>query len=124
MLANVTTKTKKRQTDSNMKTLEQTGGHARQGDVLIRRVPEGAPAPRNKVAPTLAMGEVTGHHHSYSGAVTAYADEDGSLAQVLDVPCDEPLTHQEHGPVPTPPGRYEVLKQVEDTGAEITRVAD
>jgi hypothetical protein len=34
---------------------------------------------------------------------------------VLDVPRDEPLTHQEHGPVPTPPGRYEVLKQVEGT---------
>jgi hypothetical protein len=106
-----------------MKLLTENGGHARQGDVLIRRNDHAA-TPLKRVPPVLARGEVTGHHHSYGGGAVAFADHEDGLAQVVEIDIPEPLTHQEHAPIPTPPGRYEVLVQVEDTSQEITRVAD
>ena len=106
------------------KQLTDVGGHARQGDVIIRRMADNSPVPPCQVKPTLAYGEVTGHHHSFSGGVTAYADDAQALADVVDVPTATPLEHQEHGPIPTPPGRYDKLVQVEDTSREVTRVAD
>jgi hypothetical protein len=96
----------------------------RQGDVLLRRIDK-IPANKKQTKPTLALGETTGHHHTFEGGATCYADDEVSLAEFVRV--DEALanlTHQEHATIPIPKGNYEKLYQVEDTSREITRVAD
>jgi hypothetical protein len=106
-----------------MKNLEQIGGHARQGDVLLRRIrkPQTAPKPLGNVP--LARGEATGHHHSFGAGAVCYG-EDAMAPALVELPATMPLTHQEHAPIEFPAGSYERLIQVEDTGAEVRAVAD
>ncbi len=115
-------------TNPKAKSLDQIGGMARQGDTLLRRI-ESIPAglKRLNVTPTLALGEKTGHHHSFvDGGAIAFADDDQArLADAVEVTAPQaPLTHQEHGVIVYPKGCYDSPKQVEDTGAEIVPVTD
>jgi len=95
----------------------------RQGDVFIiaaENIPDGA-APRR---PVLAEGEITGHAHRLAStdcaAVLGTAD-----GLFLDVFGDEvTVTHEEHGPVTIPRGKYTVRIQREYHPAEIRRVID
>jgi len=112
-------------TNNKALPLGSMGSHARQGDVLLRRI-EKIPGNLTPVKPTLALGEVTGHHHSFvEGGVTAFADAEDSLANFVSVTEPEaPLVHQEHEKIAFPAGEWESLKQVEDTVDEVHQVSD
>lgn len=105
--------------------LGAAGSHARQGDTCLRRV-DSIPAKLKRTKPILALGEKTGHHHTFSqGGATAFADDDKALADFVEVTAPEaPLTHQEHETIVYPKGQWESLKQVEDTSEEVRPVAD
>ncbi|MBM7784501.1 hypothetical protein [Tenggerimyces flavus] len=91
---------------------------ARQGDVLIVRVPTmptgTRPVPRDDAGRVvLALGEVTGHAH-------AIRDPDATLYELADVDQrfleitrEVTLTHEEHGAITLAPGTYEVRRQRE-----------
>lgn len=104
----------------------------RQGDVLLKRIPELPTGERKKRDnATLAYGEVTGHSH-------AVAIEDRALAEVLEIGDGlymhvgeqgislEGITiqHEEHGPITLPPGDYEVTIQREYSPEAIRNVLD
>lgn len=116
-------------TNRNASSLNTVGGHARQGDTLLRRSasPISSSAKPTKT-PTIALGETTGHHHSFRGGGTVgFADEENTpladFVQVTD-PEGATLTHEEHEAITFPAGDYESLKQVEDTEEEVRRVQD
>ena len=97
----------------------------RQGDVLIMPV-KSIPQTKkvtNKV--TLALGEVTGHHHTISSGAVGYADEPTALAEYFEVNVDSAeLTHQEHDTITIPKGKYRSVIQSEYTPEAIRNVAD
>jgi hypothetical protein len=88
---------------------------ARQGDVLLVPTTDTPtkPAPLDADgSATLAHGEVTGHRHRFEdGAAVTLSQgnfgREGGL--ILEVTSGDPvLRHEEHAPIPVPPGRYEV----------------
>lgn len=97
----------------------------RQGDVLIMPVKN---IPANLATTkrvTLALGEVTGHHHSIASGAIGFADDENALADYFEVTSNEAeLTHQEHDTITLPKGKYRKVIQVEYTPAEIRNVAD
>lgn len=101
----------------------------RQGDVLIvpiASIPNKSSLKRTKRC-TLALGEVTGHHHSIlDGSAIGFADDEQSLAKYIEVTSESgaPLTHQEHDTIVLPEGSYKVIGQVEYTPERLQRVAD
>jgi hypothetical protein len=80
--------------------------HYRHGDVLITRVSTRIPKAATK-APraVLAEGEATGHAHRVETGAHMFVSVDG--VRYLDV-FDEcaTVTHEEHGPISLPRGRY------------------
>lgn len=81
-----------------------------QGDVLIQAVSEiPAGAVRQNGAVVLAEGETTGHAHRVLD-VEAVALSKMADRIFLEVFSETPLTHEEHGTIQLPPGRYEVRK--------------
>ena len=92
---------------------------------MLRRIES---IPTNKItthSPTLAYGEKTGHHHTFSNGATAFADEEKALADFIQVNQTEaPLAHQEHETINFPKGNWESLKQIEDTSEELRPVTD
>lgn len=116
-------------TNPRAKSLDQIGACARQGDTLLRRVAKlpSTLKPTHNPLPTLALGEASGHHHSFrdGGAVAFADDEKAPLADAIRVEADEAvLTHEEHSPITFPRGDYESLKQVEDVAGEVKQVTD
>lgn len=104
----------------------------RQGDVLLRgpiQRPENLRALPVTAASRaiLALGEATGHHHSFSpGAATLYAPEENAV-ECTHVEIAEAmalLEHQEHDSIALAPGCYEVIRQREYAPEAIRRVAD
>jgi hypothetical protein len=104
----------------------------RQGDVMVSRVraiPKGAvevKQPSDKIV--LAWGEVTGHSHALAvdeAQEFTFADAGGIVRRFLKV-FDKGATvrHEEHAPIPLPPGFYEITRQREYTPEEIRNVAD
>ena len=97
----------------------------RQGDVLIMPV-KSIPQTKkvtNKV--TLALGEVTGHHHTIECGAVGYADDEANLAEYFEVNSDTAeLTHQEHDTIVIPKGKYRSVIQSEYTPEAIRNVAD
>ncbi|MEK6882507.1 MAG: hypothetical protein AABY22_22995 [Nanoarchaeota archaeon] len=70
----------------------------RQGDILIRKIdkiPESAKKSENK---TVALGEATGHHHTFNGQVQIFREpkismcKTGQYAEIENAV----LEHQEH----------------------------
>jgi hypothetical protein len=92
-----------------------------------------ANAKRVKLRP-VALGEVTGHHHSFmsnvaevdvADRVEMYEGEDGNTyVRVLGEPGDVSLVHQEHKAHVVPPGEYSVTIQQENTDWGARPVAD
>ena len=82
----------------------------------------------------VALGEVTGHHHSFMSNVAEadvaelvemYEGEDGkTYVRVLGEPGDVSLVHQEHKAQTIAPGEYEVRIQTENSEWGESRVAD
>lgn len=82
----------------------------------------------------VALGEVTGHHHSFmanvveadvADLVEMYEGEDGkTYVRVLGEPGDVSLVHQEHKAHVVPPGEYSVTIQQENTDWGARPVAD
>ena len=96
--------------------------HYRHGDLVILRVdaiPAGAIPQQHRI---LAEGEATGHAHRVDTGILY--ERDGRL--YLDVAAAKAsLTHEEHGTIILPTGRYEVRRQREYIAPELTRqVAD
>ena len=83
-----------------------------QGDVLLTpsSLPPGATPSKEKR--TLALGEATGHHHSFTKDVEVYEMENDPRKWVV-LEEEGVLTHQEHGTITLPPGVYVFDQQVE-----------
>ena len=97
----------------------------RQGDVLIIPVSKIPSDMKRTKRVTLALGEVTGHHHSIAYGAIGYADDENSLAEYVEVDSDSAdLTHQEHDTISLPKGKYRKIIQVEYTPEAIRNVAD
>lgn len=112
-------------TNKNAKPLTEIGAQARQGDTLLRRI-ESIPKEELKKLKTctLALGEITNHHHTIEKGAIGYTKE-GQLATYVEVQeALAALTHQEHETIEFPKGVYESLKQVEYTPQAIRNVAD
>jgi hypothetical protein len=100
----------------------------RQGDVLImpiKNIPNKNKLKKTKRC-TLALGEVTGHHHTIHDGAVGYADDELGLAKFVEVINSDggALTHQEHDTIVLPEGLYKVIGQVEYTPERLRRVAD
>lgn len=99
--------------------------HYRQGDVLVipvNSIPKKLKR-TNKV--TLALGEVTGHHHTITSGAVGYGDNIDSLVDYFEVTAEEAiLTHQEHDPISLPKGKYRKIIQVEYSPGAIRNVTD
>ena len=98
----------------------------RQGDVLLIPTKEIPSSLKRTERCTLALGEVTGHHHTVERGAIGYADDPKSLAKYVNVTSKNgaPLTHQEHDTIVLPEGKYKVIGQVEYTPERLARVAD
>lgn len=102
----------------------------RQGDVMIRAIAE-VPAAAKDVTPkdriVLAYGEVTGHAHAIAPSEArefSMADAAGAVRRFLSVVKEAVVRHEEHAPIPLPPGAYEIVIQREYSPSEIRTVAD
>jgi len=97
----------------------------RQGDVLLIPVDE-IPAGKVKTKKIcLALGEVTGHHHSiFSGGAVGFADDEEALAEFVQVEQEVEVEHQEHDNIALPPGKYRSAIQHEYTPEALKKVAD
>jgi hypothetical protein len=90
---------------------------ARQGDVLLVEVDDELPhgcviADFDDGYVILARGEATGHAHRIeSPAAALYRAPDG--AWYLRADESTALVHEEHDPIPVPPGTYRVVRQRE-----------
>ncbi len=104
----------------------------RQGDVLVipidaARLPVSlVPAPRDRRGRmVLALGEATGHAHVVTGdGVALLCPPDEPERLFLDIEGYGRLGHDEHGPIPLPPGSYQVIRQREYFPGAIRPVAD
>lgn len=96
----------------------------RQGDVLVapteHEIPEGTKVEDRCI---LAYGEKTGHCHQIETGAHLFVEVDG--VRYLDVFDDEAtITHEEHGAITLPRGRYTVTIQREYTPDEVRQVVD
>lgn len=87
----------------------------RQGDVLLRRIPnlpEKAAKKARDGDVILAWGEVTGHAHRIADPkVVEWTAEDKRFLEVTGIAAS--LTHEEHATVTIEPGLYEIVTQRE-----------
>lgn len=119
--------------------------YGRQGDIALLYGTE--PVKRLKAVPregkrlVLAHGEVTGHTHGIDGIASLYLD-DATTAQPdvmarlltlgggvmpdaqLRAPAGTPVTHDEHGTIPTKGRGHTVRRQIEYSPAALRSVAD
>lgn len=98
----------------------------RQGDILFEKVddiPASAQANPERGG-VVAYGEHTGHVHEVVGEdvllyeIAPLSGDELANRLFANVPMGGTVTHQEHGPIELPPGRYEVIRQREYTGVE------
>ena|SRR3990167_9884875 len=100
----------------------------RQGDVLIREVPEipkdVSEVEREDDRIVLAHGEATGHAHAIYNRVAKFFEETTTKRRYLEISAPSRITHEEHAPIELPVGKYEVIRQREYTPEAIRNVAD
>lgn len=97
----------------------------RQGDVLIVPVSEIPTGLVKTKKVTLALGEVTGHHHTIFDGAVGYASTDTALAEYFEVKGTKAeLTHQEHSTIEIPSGTYRNVRQTEYSPSQLRNVAD
>lgn len=89
-----------------------------QGDLLFTRVakmPAGTPTSVAAGARhILALGEATGHHHSFIAPKRTMVLDEGNVTYLTLDELTE-VTHQEHGAVALEPGTWQVTRQREAT---------
>lgn len=93
----------------------------RQGDVLLVPIPDSelpeavVPVARDaRGSLILAFGEATGHAHAVRARdADLLADADDVDRRFLRIVTDAMLAHEEHDPIPLPPGLYQVVRQRE-----------
>lgn len=100
-----------------------------QGDVLMKKVDSFKNQGKKLKDNVLALGEVTGHFHAANGSgVAVFAGEDSDVGgtKLLDAPEGCTVTHQEHGPITLPPGKFEVriVKEYDHFAEEARQVTD
>lgn len=90
----------------------------------MNHVKAGIPANAKRISlRPVALGEVTGHHHSFMSNTSALVDDlvemyeaDGkTYAMVVGPEGSVSLVHQQHKAQPIAPGAYEVVIQSEFT---------
>ena len=97
----------------NKRRKEMIKNQKAQGDILFTPVdgkPEGAKLTKEKR--TIALGEATGHHHSFTRDVDVY-EVDGDPRKWICLEEESTIDHQEHGAITFAPGWYVVDYQVE-----------
>ncbi len=84
------------------------------------------PGPRDRRGRmVVARGEATGHAHVVGGpGLALLAERDNPDNMWIDVPAHGRVTHEEHGPIPLPAGRYRVIRQREYVPGAFRPVAD
>lgn len=102
----------------------------RQGDILILPV-KSIPPTATQAAPTngrlvVALGEATGHHHSFHHrpGITMFRDDGAGGALYLKTTEPVPLEHQEHTALVIQPGTYRVVNQRVAVSGLVRRVVD
>lgn len=98
----------------------------RQGDILLEQIDTGIVRAPSNMTPinnsrTLALGEATGHHHSFTNPqqqVLLYRDAKNGKPtepELVQVVSEEgaTLTHQEHKAIHVPQGTYKVVREQE-----------
>jgi hypothetical protein len=101
----------------------------RQGDVLlvpIKAMPKRVTAvQRESGRAVLAHGEATGHAHAIKDSRAAlFRDPDMNVFMQVGGNASVALEHEEHDPIPVPPGSYRVIRQREYTPGASRDVAD
>lgn len=104
---------------------------ARQGDVLLLPMPDSAWNPgKNKVntgkSLTVALGEVTGHHHTiYADTAVIESYETGDVVaqaeKIVRMSVGTEIRHQEHATIPVPPGVWRTVTPREYVAPEVSR---
>jgi len=105
----------------------------RQGDVLLIEVSDSDFNTDNfakSKAKTVALGEATGHHHTFEGDVELFVEQKTSdlaineQGMLVNVREDCTLVHQEHAAITIPKGKYRRVIQREYTPEAIRNVLD
>ena len=98
--------------------------HIQQGDVLFKRVAYLPSNCKRLDKRTVALGEHTGHHHTFGEGVALMEAPSGRIFAVNESDQDQVLTHQEHKPVVVSPGQVFEFGQVreKDWFTEMVRV--
>ena len=85
----------------------------RHGDILLKPCDKIPSTAKNLNTKTLALGEVTGHHHTMTGNAQVYQDQDENKTKYVRVNQKSQLTHQEHKTVPLEKGSYVLVNEQE-----------
>lgn len=85
----------------------------RHGDVILKpveKIPQQAKTISESKKVTIALGEVTGHHHTLYGSIPAAISLKGfDDKRYLEVRERVYLRHQEHKELPVEIGKYEII---------------
>lgn len=96
-----------------------------QGDValaLVATLPDDA---KRIPGVTIALGEATGHHHSFATAAGVSLHETAAGVMYAQLAVPAVLEHQEHCHVEIPAGIYEIRRKQEvDLVGEVRAVLD
>lgn len=101
-----------------------------QGDVVMQKIDSIPKGDRTEddltKAKTLALGEATGHHHTFDDV-----DNSVEVFKIMNViymklTKETKLKHQEHNPINIPPGNYKVgiVRETDHLAGVTRRVAD
>ncbi len=102
----------------------------RHGDILLRKISDKPKEIEHKKEMTIALGEITGHHHTLfqphpeviAGALK-YLENDKKFLSVLG---DMELRHQEHSTLQISEGTYEITieREFDPFKDELRKVID
>jgi hypothetical protein len=89
----------------NFITMKQNNNQIQQGDVMLfSRVPKLPNGCVKRKSRTIALGEHTGHHHTFEEGVSVFDAPDGKVFVVNESEEPKQLIHQEHNPCVAAPG--------------------
>lgn len=87
----------------------------RQGDILFELMPEGKGDMNIEKldSKTVALGEITGHHHSFGkkDQVLLYKEIDSDVPTNASLQAPSTITHQEHLSIQLPKGEYKIKRE-------------
>jgi len=100
--------------------------YARHGDVAFikaKKLPK--KGLKKKEDQTVALGEATGHHHTFQGGAAVMINplvKDFGRTVEIEEPTE--IHHQEHKPIPFEPGAYVIRHQRIFSDVGISKVLD